>query len=117
MSLRRALVSVVLRGRSWASAMSRAESLRLAAQLSSLATLEDVAQGVQALVEAPPELVEAAPSRPRGSILLNQRGPTSLSVKSCPVTPPDRSASSCRHSCSSASVNGPVESRSTAGAA
>ena len=42
--------------------------------------------------------------RPRGSILVNQRGPTGLSVKSSPVAPPDRSVSSCRHSHSSASA-------------
>ena len=35
-------------------------------------------------------LPKAAPSRPRGSILLNQRGPTGLSFKSSPVVPPDR---------------------------
>ena len=115
---------------------SRVESLRhLAAQLSSLATLEvAVAHDVQALLEAPPEpvvpipatgpaprlahlrprsrsrspLPKAAPSRPRGSILLNQRGPTGLSVKTSPVTPPDRS---------SASAAGLVESRCAAGAA
>ena len=55
-------------------------------------------------------LPKAAPSRPRGSILLSQRGPTGLSVKSCPVAPPGRSASSCRHSCTSACATGPVES-------
>ena len=84
---------------------------------------------VQALLEARPEpifpipatgpaprlahlrprsrLPKAAPSRPRGSILLNQRGSAGLSVKSSPVAPPDRSVSSCRHSCSSAPANGP----------
>ena len=119
--------------------LSSAESLRrLAAQLSSLATLEDaVAHGVQALLEAPPEpvapipaahlraparalfpsLPKAAPSRPRGSILLNQRGPTGPSVKSSSVVPPDRSVSSCRHSGPSAPATGPVESRSAAGVA
>ena len=88
--------------------MSRGESLRrLAAQLSSLATLEDaVAHGVQALLKAPPEpvvpipatgpaarfahllrarsrspLPKAAPSRPRGSFWFNQRGPKGRSVK------------------------------------
>ena len=53
--------------------------------------------------------LKGAPSRPRGSILLRQRGPTGLSVKSCPAAPPDRSVSSHRHSCSSASATGPVE--------
>ena len=129
----------------WCLAMSRAEALRrLAAQLFSLANLEAaVAHDVQALLEAPPEpvvpipptapvlrvadlrlrsrsrspLPKAALSRPRGSILLNQRGTTGLFVKSSPVPPPERSVSSCRHSCSSASVNGPVEPRSTAGVA
>ena len=43
--------------------------------------------------------------------------PTGLSVKSSPVAPPDRLVSSCRHSCSSAFANGPVESRGTAGVA
>ena len=56
-------------------------------------------------------LPKAAPGRPRGSLLLYQRGPTGLSVKCSPVAPPDRLASSCRHSCSSASANGPVEAR------
>ena len=60
--------------------MSRAKSLRrLAAQLSSLATLEAaVAHGVQALLETPPD-----PAVP----ILNQRGPTGLSVKSSLVAP------------------------------
>ena len=49
--------------------------------------------------------------------MLNQRGHTNLSVKSSPVAPPDRSVSSCRHSCSSASGTGPVESGSMTGAA
>ena len=123
--------------------MSRAESLRrLAAQLSSLAALEaSVAHGVQALLEAPLEpvvpipttgpaprlahlrlrsrsrslLPKAAPSRPRGTILVNQRGSMGLSVKSSPVAPPDRSVSSHRHS--SSSPFGPVESRSARAAA
>ena len=60
---------------------------------------------------------KAAPSRPRGSILLSQRGPTGLSVKSCRAAPPDRSVSSHRRSSSSASAAGPVESRSTSGVA
>ena len=62
-------------------------------------------------------LPKAPPCRPRGSLLLIQRGPTGLSVKCSPVAPPGRSVSSCRHSCSSASAIGPVESRSTAGVA
>ena len=143
--VRSCLISAVSRACFWGLAMSRAESLRrLAAQLSSLANLEAaVAHDVQALLEAPPEpvvpipatgpvsrlahlrprsssrspLPKAAPGRPRGSLLLNQRGPTGLSVKCSLVAPPDRSVSSCRHSCSSASANGPVESRSTAGVA
>ena len=57
-------------------------------------------------------LHKAAPSCPRGSILVNQRGPNGLSVKSSPVAPPDRSVSYPRHSCSS--VSGPVESKSRA---
>ena len=51
------------------------------------------------------------------SLLLNQRGPTGVSIKSSPVAPPDRSVSSCRHSCSSPSATSPVESRRSAGVA
>ena len=57
------------------------------------------------------------PAVPAGFILLSQRAPTGLSVKSCPVSSPDHSISSHRHSCSSASAAGPVESRSAAGVA
>ena len=119
--------------------MSRAEFLRrLASQLSSLANLEAAeAHDVQAFLEAPPAPAapgpapgfvalrprsrsrspppKAAPGRPRGSILLSHRDRTGLSVKSCPVAPPDCSVSSPRHSCSSAS--GPVEPRSATAAA
>ena len=118
--------------------MSRSEQLRqLAAQLSSLATLEDaVAHGVQNLLDVAfgvcgsasrrgscpcallrhrsrscSPLPKAAPNRPRGSILLSQRGLTGLSVKSCPAAPPDRSVSSHRCSGSSASAAGLVEPR------
>ena len=94
------LFSAVSRARFRALAVSCAESLRrLAAQLSSMATLEAaVSHDVQALLEAPPEpqvpipatgpvsrlahlrprsrsrspLPKAAPCRPRGSLLLNQ---------------------------------------------
>ena len=52
----------------------------------------------------------------RGSILLSQRGPTGLAVKSCPTAPPDRSASSHRCSGSSASAVGFVEPASAANA-
>ena len=115
--------------------MSRSEQLRqLAARLASLATLGfAVAHGVQALLEVPQESVallpaagpvpgtgpafpfalslpQATPGRPRGSILLSQRGPTGLSVKSCPV-------SSHRCSGSSASAAYLVEPGSAAGAA
>ena len=58
---------------------------------------------------------KATPNRPRGSILLSQRGPTGLSVKSCPAAPPDRSVS--LHHWSSASAAGFVESGCAAGAA
>ena len=66
----------------------------------SLASLEDVVtHGLQSLLESPSRLVapvssveqaqrtplpKAVPGRPRGSILLSRRGPTSSSVKSCP---------------------------------
>ena len=94
---------------------------RLAAQLSSLATLEAaVAHDVQTLLEAPPEPVVPIPatrlvSRTSSPLALplslaQGRSQSGLSVKS-------RSVSSCRHSCSSASANGPVESRSTSGVA
>ena len=104
--------------------MARSEQLRqLAVQLASLASLEDVVtHGLRSLLESPSWLVaplssveqvllaallrlrsrsrsplpKAAPGRPRGSILLSQRGPTGLSVKSCPVALPDRSASTHR---------------------
>ena len=62
-------------------------------------------------------LPKAAPSRPHGSILLGQRGPTGLSVKTCPAAPPDRSVSSHCCSGSPASTAGLVEPRSAAGAA
>ena len=92
--------------------VSRGVSLRrLAAQLSSLAILEAaVAHGVEALLQTPPEPVvpipatgpvsrlahlrprsrsrfpvpKASPGRPFGSLLLDQCGPTGLSVK-CPA--------------------------------
>ena len=129
--MRSCLFSAVSRARFWGLARSRAESLRrLAAQLSSLAPLEAaVAHDVHSLLEAPPEpvvpipatgpaprlahlrprshsrspLPKAAPSRPRGSILLNQRGPQVFPSRA--LSPPDRTVSSCRHSCSSASAN------------
>ena len=109
----------VSRALSHAWPMSRSEQLRqLAAQLASLATLEDaVARGVQALLEVPQESVAAlpavgpasrtallrrrsrsrspvsktAPNFPRGSFLVSQRDPTGSSVKSCPAASPDRS--------------------------
>ena len=129
---------------SWAWPCPAWSPRRLAAQLSSLANLEvGVAHDVQALLEASPEpvvpipatgpisrlahfrprsrsrspLPKAAPGRPRGSVLLNQRGPTGLSVKYSPEAPPGRSVSSCRHSCSSVSAIGFVESQGTAGVA
>ena len=126
--------SAVLLGGTCLCGMSRAEFLRrLASQQSSLANLEAAeAHDVQAFLEAPPAPAapgpapgfvalrprsrsrspppRAAPGRPRGSILLSHRGRTGLSVRSCPVAPPDCSVSSPRHSCSSAS--GPVEPRS-----
>ena len=52
-----------------------------------------------------------------GSILLSQRGPTGLSVKSCTAAPPDRSVSTHRRSGSPASAVGCVEPLSAAGAA
>ena len=122
--------AAVLRVPLRALAASRSEFLReLAGQLASVTTLEDaVAHGVH--LEAPLELVvlflvvrpaprsallrprsrsrsplsKAAPNRPRGSILRSQRGPTELSVKSCPAVWPDRSVSSHRRSCSSTSA-------------
>ena len=86
--------------------MLGAESLRrLAARLSSLATLEgrrgarcpgscggaswtcgpDPCHGALASPALP--LPKAAPSHPRGSTSLNQRGPTGLSVKSSSCSP------------------------------
>ena len=47
----------------------------------------------------------------------SSRTSAGLSVTSCPVAALDRSASSCRHSCSSGSATGPVEARSAAGVA
>ena len=77
--------AAVLRVPSHACPMGRSEQLRqLAAQLASLTTLEDaVAHGVQALLEVPPFALSlpspmVAPNRPRGSVLLSQRGPTGL---------------------------------------
>ena len=63
-------------------------------------------------------LPKAAPSRPRGSISLNQPPlpPRAFLSRAVLCPPPDRSAS-CRHSCSSASASGPAESRSAAGVA
>ena len=98
--------------------MARSEQLlQLAVQLASLASLEDaVTHGLQSLLESPSRLVasisvveQAVPAplvQPRsrsrssclGSILLSQRGPTDLSVKSCPAAPPDRSVSTHRRS-------------------
>ena len=62
--MRSCLFSAVSRARFWGLALSRAESLRrLAAQLSSLATLEAaVAQDVQVVLEAPPEPVVPIPA-------------------------------------------------------
>ena len=96
--------------------MARSEQLRqLALQLASLASLEDVVtHRLQSLLESPSRLVaqvssteqaqsvarlwprprsrsplpKAAPGRPRGSIPLSERGPTGLSVKSCPAALP-----------------------------
>ena len=123
-----------------ASVMSRAEPLRrLAAQLSSLTNLECAdAHGVQAswrrlrilrsrslprglsLVSRTSALARApallCPSPPP-VVLVAPSCSTGLSVESSPVVPPDRSVFFCRHSCSSASAGGPVESRSTAGVA
>ena len=89
---------------------ARSEQLRQAVQLASLASLEDVVtHGQQSLLQSSSRLVapdssveqaqsvarlqprsrsrsplpKAAPGRPRGSILLSQRGPT-LSVKAAP---------------------------------
>ena len=95
--------AAVSRAPPYAWPVSRSEQLRqLTAQLASLATLEDaVAPGIQTLLEVPQESVDsllaavhapcttllrprscslyplpkAAPNRPRGSILLSQRGP------------------------------------------
>ena len=123
--------------------MSRFESLRrLAAQLSSLATLEDaVAHGVQgslggasgacgpgscrgacpSLCAPPPPLALSLSSTQGRSPAVPAAPSCSASAVprdwSCLVAPSDRSVSSCRHSCSSASAAGPVESRSTAGVA
>ena len=126
----------VLHVPSCALAMSRSEFLwQLATQLASLATLEDaVAHGVQALREAPQEPVVPLPAArpaprsallqprsrsrsplfkapPNEYILLRQRVPTALSVKSCPAAPPDRSLSSHRRSVSSHGVR-PAAARS-----
>ena len=60
-------------------------------------------------------LPKAAPSRPRGCILLNQRGSTGLSVKSSPV--PRLIARFPLVATPAASATGPVESQSTAGVA
>ena len=51
-------------------------------------------------------LPKAAPGRSRGSVLLSQRGPTS--VKSCSAAPPDCSVSTHRRSGSPASAAGRV---------
>ena len=124
--------------------MARSEQLRqLAVQLASPASLEDVVtHGLHSFTESPSRLVaplsfveglpaallrprsrsrsplpKALPGRSRGSILLSQRGPTGLSVKSCSAAPPDRSVSTHRRSGSQASAVGSVEPRSAAGAA
>ena len=136
---RSCLFSAVLRAWFRALATSWAKSLgSLAAQWSTLAALEaSASHGVQALQEAPLEPVDPIPatglaprlahlrprsrsrspqpraalSRPRGSILVNQRGPAGLSVKSSLVLGllllplPDLGL-----------CYGPVESRSAAGA-
>ena len=101
--------AAVLRVLSHAWPTARSDKLRqVAVQLASLASLEDVVtHGLQSLLEAPRGLIvpisaveralpaallrprsrsryplpKAASSRPRGSILLSQRGPTGLSVK------------------------------------
>ena len=96
--------------------MARSEQIRhLAVQVASLASLEDVVtHDLQSLLETPSGLIapisavehalpaallrsrsrlrsllpEAAPGRSRGSILLSQRRPIGLSVKSCLAAPP-----------------------------
>ena len=86
--------AAVLRASSCASVMSSSEPLwRLAAQLSSLATLEDsVAHVVQALLEAPQEPVVPIPARgpaPRSALLClrsrsrSQPLPAVLAAPSC----------------------------------
>ena len=54
-------------------------------------------------------LPKAAPGRSWGSILLSKRGPTGLSVKSCPAPLPDRSVSTHHRSGSPASAAGRAE--------
>ena len=124
--------------------MSRSDQLRqLVAQLDSLASMEDVvAHGFQSLLDSLAGIVapvsvderalpaallrprsrsryplpKAAPNRPHGSILLSQRGPTGLAVKSCLPTPLERSVSSHRRSGSPTSAAGLVEPASATGA-
>ena len=102
----------------WGLAISRTESLR---------RLDAVARGVQASPchGACPSSRAPSPSFAlplsfaqdccQSSSWLHPAQTAGLSVKSSPVGPPDCSVSSWHHSCSSASANGPVESRSTAG--
>ena len=119
--------------------MSRSEQLRqLAVQLASLASLEDaVTHGLQSLLVTTSGLVapisvaecalpaslsrpslpsrasplpKAAPYRPRGSVLLSQRGPTGPAVKSRPLAPPEGSGSSHHRFDSPPTAPGPKES-------
>ena len=128
-------LSAVLRARlmSHVWLVARSEQLRqLPVQLASLASLEDgVTHGLQSLLESPSWLVALVapissveqvfclPRRsrscsplPRGSVLLSQRGPTGLSVMSCPAAPPDRSFSThCRSGIRARPVPGRLQGR------
>ena len=123
--------------------MSRSKQLQqLAAQLASLASLEDVVtRGLQSLLESSSRLVapifcgagsacrasgasvplafffaQSCSRRPQGSILLSHRGPTGLTVKSFPAAPPDRQASTHGRSGSPASAADRSEPQIAAGA-
>ena len=127
--------AAVLRVVSHAWPTARSEQLRqLAVQFASLASGRRGHARSASLLEAPwarcasltrgacPACRAFAPSvalpcRSWASILLSHRGPTGLSVKSCPAVPPGRSVSSHRCASSLASAAGLVEPRSADGAA